>query len=250
MLKIDHLVLNVDKNIQSDTKIIESIQNIGLPYSPSKGKGTKGFKVSNLWIGDEYLEMANILNQDGGGWRRDWVNLFNQGYRGTTCIVINTDNLDSIYSDLKSLDISISEPETISFKLFFNLFTMTMPWRNIYTGFFEKIPLQLSFQELNNKDYMKSMRKRMVPNSIENGITKILKLLINGPFTDNDFTNIKKIFPTAIESNNSITVPLDNDQELIFQYNAYYSVKAYTNCLNESFKNKQYTIYNTTLINI
>lgn len=39
-----------------------------LPYEPKWGKGTKGFNVSNLWIGNEYLEMVNIKRT---WWRMD-----------------------------------------------------------------------------------------------------------------------------------------------------------------------------------
>lgn len=66
MLRIDHLVVNIDKKYQTDELEIQSIRNTGLPYEPKWGKGTKGFKASNIWIGNEYLEMINLFKKDGG----------------------------------------------------------------------------------------------------------------------------------------------------------------------------------------
>ena len=47
---------------------IQSIRNTGVPYEPKWGKGTKGFKASNIWIGNEYLEMIPPIKY--GWW---WV---------------------------------------------------------------------------------------------------------------------------------------------------------------------------------
>lgn len=72
-MKFDHFVLNIDEKYQSDTQIVKEINEANFPYVPKYDKGTKGFKVSNLWIGQEYLEMVNILTADGGGWIPEWT---------------------------------------------------------------------------------------------------------------------------------------------------------------------------------
>ncbi len=61
-MKLDHFVINVDRKFQVDKNIIKNIKD-SIPYEPKWGKGTKGFKVSNLWIGNEYLEMVHILKK-------------------------------------------------------------------------------------------------------------------------------------------------------------------------------------------
>mgnify|MGYP000877496221 FL=1 len=58
-MKLDHFVVNIDKKYQKDEKNISNISD-SIPYEPKWGKGTKGFKVSNLWIGNEYLEMVHV----------------------------------------------------------------------------------------------------------------------------------------------------------------------------------------------
>ena len=62
-MKLDHFVVNVDKKYQKNGMVIDNIRNMNFPYEPKWGKGTKGFKVSDLWIGNEYLEMVHILKK-------------------------------------------------------------------------------------------------------------------------------------------------------------------------------------------
>ena len=49
-MKIDHLVINVNQEYQLNNNIIDEIRRSGFPYEPKWGKGTKGFKATNLWI--------------------------------------------------------------------------------------------------------------------------------------------------------------------------------------------------------
>ena len=41
MLRIDHLVVNIDKKYQTDELEIQSIRNTGLPYEPKMGQRNK-----------------------------------------------------------------------------------------------------------------------------------------------------------------------------------------------------------------
>ncbi len=67
-MKIDHLVINIDDKYQKDSESIKDIRDTGMLYEPKFGKGTKGFKATNIWFGTEYFEMINLLRKDGGGW--------------------------------------------------------------------------------------------------------------------------------------------------------------------------------------
>lgn len=143
MFKFDHFVVNVDSSYQKDKDIIDKIVNIGLPYKPNWGKGTKGFKASNLWIGNEYFEMINILKPDGGGWKSDWVDYYNNGHRGLICIMLDVNNIEELYNLLKNKNIEITEPEHLKFKWLCNILTRTMPWQNSYINFFQGHPYKL-----------------------------------------------------------------------------------------------------------
>lgn len=249
MFTLDHFVINIDECYQRNPKIIEQIINTGFPYKPSWGKGTKGFKASNLWIGNEYFEMINILKHNGGGWKEDWVKLYNQGHRGLICLMLDTVDLDRVYEQLRKKNIEVTVPEYLEFKWFFNLLTRTMPWRNSYISFFQGIPLQIGIQQMKDQKSREFMNEYMVPNSRDNNITGVNKVVVKGNLTKEDIKLINYIFDGSIVENNPITIKLNKRQTLIFEESKTYHVKVFTQCSNETFNNKNITIENVTIYN-
>ncbi len=162
-MKLDHFVVNIDEKYQKDEKNISKISD-SIPYEPKWGKGTKGFKASNLWIGNEYLEMIHILKKNGGGWVPEWTAKFNQGHRGMICLMLDVPDIDFIVQNLKSKGIPVTEPKWLEFKWFFNILTRRMPWRNSYIPFFENVPFQIGFQEMKDDRSRELMNQYMVPN--------------------------------------------------------------------------------------
>lgn len=219
MFKFDHFVVNVDRKYQKDKAVINNVIKSGFPYEPSWGKGTRGFKASNLWIGNEYFEMINLLKEDGGGWKKDWVDLYNEGHRGLICIMLDVDNINEVYENFNSKNISITNPEYLKFKWLFNLLTRTMPWQNSYIKFFEGIPLQIGFQQMKDDEARNFMKQYMVPNSY-------------------------------IIKDTPLTISLNEKQVLIFQEDKNYLVEIFCKCTNNDFINKCIGIENITLLNL
>lgn len=212
--KIDHIVLNVSEKYQNNQHTIENIRARSLPYEPKEGKFTKGFKVSNLWIGKEYFEMVNIKSQDGGGWISEWVSRFHNGHRGIICILLNTKDIDATAQHLKEL--KITQPERLKYRFFFKLLSITAKWRNAYLPFFEKVPLQLGFQQVDTEKLHENMYLKMKPNSEINGITGIKSIELYGPFTEMDFESINQAFDVSYLSSSHILLNLEENQSLHF----------------------------------
>lgn len=228
-MKLDHFVINVDKKYQKDKEIVENIKSIGFPYEPKWGKGTKGFKASNLWIGNEYFEMIHIRKADGGGWKTDWTNMYNKGHRGLVCLMLDVANIDEIYKSISSKGIEVSKPEWLEFKWFFNLLTRRMPWRNCYIPYFKNVPFQLGFQQMKDEKARDFMNQYMVPNSRDQGIHGIEKVIIKGDFCDNDFLMLQTIFTNSTSMNkDSIRITLNSKQTMDFIKNDTYQVELYT----------------------
>lgn len=229
-MKIDHLVINVDKRYQEDKSIIDNIRAKGFPYEPKWGKGTKGFKASNLWIGNEYFEMIRILKSNGGGWIEEWTKRYNQDHRGMICLMLDVEDIDRIYHLLKDKDIQVTEPEWLEFKWFFNLLTRRMPWRNCYIPFFEGVPFQIGFQEMKDEKSRDFMNQYMVPNSRENGIDGINRIIIKGKFSKDDFEMISTVFEnkTIYKQETSIRVELSSAQYIEFVVDGAYQMEIYT----------------------
>lgn len=114
--------------------------------------------------------MVWLKKRDGGGWRPEWVEKYNNGHRGINAIYLMTDNLDEIREELKSKGIPVSEPERISFRWFFGLLQKSMPWRRIFTDPIPGTDLQICYGEMDSPDFMEKMKAYMVPNASVNGI--------------------------------------------------------------------------------
>lgn len=243
-MKIDHFVVNIDEVYQKDKKNISNIRD-NIPYEPKWGKGTKGFKVSNLWIGNEYLEMVNVLKKDGGGWVPEWTTKFNQGHRGMICLMLDVPNIDFVFQNLKLKGIEVTEPKWLEFKWFFNLLTRRMPWRNTYVSFFENVLFQIGFQEMKDDKSREFMNQYMVPNSRENGINGIYQVAIKGEYSDKDFNVILAVFgDKAHKENNSIVkVQLNETQSIEFIKGREYQIDLFTNVNT----NKSILIENLTI---
>lgn len=233
-MKIDHLVVNIDKKYQTDKNEIDKIRNVGLSYEPTWGKGTNGFKVSNIWIGKEYFELVNIKKNAGGGWLKKWTDMYNSGHRGLVCLMIDVENIDDIYTKLVKKDILISKPIWLEFKWFFNLFTRRMPWKNAYIPFFEKVPFQIGFQQMKDEKSKKFMEGYMIPNSKDNGITGIEKIRIGGKFTDNDFKLLSKIFENTNLIHDEMYIKLDQNKDIIFKKDESFFVEVFTSSNNSN----------------
>lgn len=228
-MKIDHIVMNVDRAYQTNQTNVSEIRNTGLCYQPNQGKGTKGFKVSNIWIGHEYLEMVAIRSVDGGGWIKEWTELYHKGHRGMVCLMIDVADVNTLYQQLNNRKISLSKPEWLEFKWFFNLFTRRMPWQNSYLDFFEGVPFQIGFQQMKDEKSRDLMNQYMIPNSRDNGITGIEEIVIRGAFTNRDFELIRQLFP-AIEhcDADSMIVFLEKNQRIHFKRDACFSTEIMT----------------------
>lgn len=207
-MRLDHFVLNIDKKYQQDQTVVAEIQKF-LPYMPKWGKGTAGFKVSNIWIGKEYLEMVHIRKAHGGGWISKWTELYNNGHRGMICLMLDVENIDTLYQFAQENQIAMSEPKWLDFKWFFNLLTRRMPWRNSYLPFFENVPFQIGFQEMKDNDARKFMEQYMVPNASEQGISGISEVVVSGLFTDEDFAMLDLFFAENIKN-------IDKNRQLTF----------------------------------
>jgi hypothetical protein len=236
-LKIDHLVINVDKEVQEDRAFIGKVREFGLPYEPKWGKGTKGFKVSNMWIGDEYFELVRIKQRDGGGWVQSWTEQYNKGHRGLIGFAIEVSDIEATYERLREL-IEITEPEPLRFKWFFNLLNKTMPWKNSYLPQLEGVPFQFFLQQLNDEKSKVYMQQYMYPNSREHGINGISEVKIFGTLTQKDRELIKLLFDNATEQQEVLTVKLDH-QRISFIESETYSVEVLLNSGHKDSKLQQ-----------
>ena len=112
---LDHFVVHVDNNPTALTNLAERAKGAGFPMDLSKGKGTKGFHAQNIWMGQQYFEIPWLKRDDGGGWKSEWVDMYNSGKRGLFCLFLRTENIGQWETKLKSIGIPVKK-EKVSFK--------------------------------------------------------------------------------------------------------------------------------------
>lgn len=248
-MKIDHLVVNVDSYVQEDKNFINKVHSIGLPYEPKWGKGTKGFKVSNIWIGNEYFELIRIKSKDGGGWIESWTEDYHKEHRGLIGFALEVEDIEATYQSLNRQNIHVTKPEPLKFKWFFNLLSKTMPWKNSYLPKFEGMPFQFFLQQLNDEKSKALMQKYMVPNSREKNINGILEIKVYGILTERDKDIIKSLFQDYKIDHKTITVSLEK-QIITFIDSKKHFVEVILECENEEKSTKQLEIGDNLIIRI
>ncbi|MGE7873551.1 VOC family protein [Bacillus paramycoides] len=248
-MKIDHLVVNVNKEIQENKEIIKSVNSIGLPYVPKWGKGTKGFKVSNIWIGKEYLELVRVKTKNGGGWVQEWAQKYNDGHRGLIGLAIDVENIDKVYEKMREGGIEITKPEPLQYRWFFNLLKKTMPWKNAYIQPMKGMPFQFFLQQMKDQKSREYMEKYMYPNSAEKGVAGIIAVKLYGELTNEDRNIISCLFSDVINEEEEIIVRLKNQAIHLIQSNEHF-VEIVLDCKNEVYKGRKLEIENVILINL
>lgn len=247
-MKIDHLVINVDRYVHEEKDFVKKVNSLGLPYEPKWGKGTKGFKVSNLWIGDEYFEMVRIKNKDGGGWVPSWTEAYHNGHRGLIGFALDVEDIEAVYKRLVRQKIEVSSPEPLRFRWFFNLLHKTMPWKNSYLPVFEGVPFQFFLQQMNDEKSKNFMQQYMVPNSKDQNINGISQVKIYGAWTEKDKELIKEIFAHCEVEDKKITIFLDNQTICCIDSDTY-KVEVLLDCNHSEYAKRELNMGNLRIGN-
>jgi hypothetical protein len=192
-MRLDHFVVHVDNNIAKLKQLAAAATSAGMPFNPKKGKGTSGFRATNIWIGDQYFEIPWLRRHDGGGWKKEWVELYNNGQRGAFCIFLLTRNLRELKARLEAAGVAVNE-EKVSFKAF-GLFTKVMPWTTLHLPRLPGTNLEISFIEY--EPICETWFARMSPNAKTNGIEGVL----SGEIEVQDFEGasdfLRRVFPES-----------------------------------------------------
>ena len=204
---LDHFVIHMDDDPAQLEGLKTRLDACGVPFEPDWGKGTKGFRASNIWIGRQYFEIIRILRPDGGGWVPQWVARHQQGQRGLYCLFLKTDRLDDIAETLRAAGVETQGPERITFRAFFGLLKKSMPWRVLYLPPIPGTGLEFGFIEY-DPDPKGRLKAHMVPNADENGLTGVTEARIRLPLTEDTAAFIQQVFPDTTTEAGVLTVPL------------------------------------------
>lgn len=230
-MRFDHIVVHVD----NDKKILQDLQKdivpLGIPFEPSKGKGTSGFKAANIWIGRQYFEIIRILKPAGGGWTKHWVDRYNNGIRGTYCVFLLCDDIEKTSNALRANGLQVTAPGRIAFKALFGLLKKTLPWRLVYTPVIPGTHIEIGFIQY-DPDPNDWIKQFLVPNSDQNGIDGIKSVSLGLPLTDDAKTFLKKVLPELEENSNGFQLALVGGGYFSFHNSSQTRVKLFCKTAN------------------
>jgi hypothetical protein len=196
LLRLDHFVIHIDHDPKKLNELKMQLDEYDIPFDPEKGKGTSGFKVANLWIGDQYLELPYLKKADGGGWKQEWVHQYNRGRRGIFGLCLYTDSLDKMKQELIERGVELEGPERVTFKMLGGLLKKSLPFRKIYTKPIPNSDLQFMFLQMDDPKKFAFTRKYfMKPNTEEVGIISINEAFVMKDFSNEEWGFINNVFP-------------------------------------------------------
>lgn len=193
-MRLDHFVVHIDEDSEKLKQLALDAAVAGMPCDPGKGKGTSGFKAANIWIGDQYFEIPWLKRPDGGGWKKDWVDLYNDGKRGVFCIFLLANNIGELKKRLIAAGIPVSE-EKVSFKIF-GLFKKVMPWTCLHLPRLPGSNLEISFIEY-EPGVIEKWISKMSPNARKNGIEGVFSCEIDVVDFQGAKNFLQKVFPNS-----------------------------------------------------
>lgn len=173
MLEIDHIVLHADS--AKDLKSFKAkLDEAGIPFEPTWGKKAKGFQISNIWFGKQYLEVVNITEAENL-WQPKWAKRHSVGERGAYCIFFKlTTPISVLNQTLQNSGIIVTQPERTEFKWFAGLLTKKLPWQFCLTSKIPGTNIEVGFIEYDDGAEQK-FAPYMVPNSTDIGLTGLTK---------------------------------------------------------------------------
>ena len=175
MLTLDHIVVHVDGD--DITQLKSELDRAGLPFEPDWGKKAKGFKVANVWIGRQYVEIVNILAPDNL-WQPQWSARHARGDRGVYCLFLKTDqDFDDLHAAFTRGGVHASQPERTRFKWMFGLLEKKLPWRFMLLPPVPGTPVELGVIQYDRGAEAK-FRPFMVPNAEDKGLLGLEKATV------------------------------------------------------------------------
>ncbi len=144
----------------------------------------------------------------------EWVKRYQDGRRGAVCLFLRTEKLDEISAELTKKNVPYRIERT-SFKVFFGLYTVKLPWRILLLPALPGTSVEISFIEY-DRGVIERYSKYWKPNSRDNGITGIASASIQVPDFDATKEFLKKVFSNVRESQSELDISVDGGTIRVF----------------------------------
>lgn len=174
---LDHIVIHVDTTDEI-TRLKTELDAAAVPFEPTWGKAAKGFKIANIWVGQQYFEIVDI-HSDKNLWQPQWAQRHARGDRGVYCIFFKVqEDVHKLYQKFVQQNIDVTEPERTRFKWLFGLLEKKLPWQFMLLPNVLGTAVELGIIRYDDGAEEKH-KPFMVPNTADKGITGLSRATLH-----------------------------------------------------------------------
>ena len=215
-MRIDHIVIHTDNDAQKLQALKETSNSFGYPFDPETGKKNNEYRVSNINIGAEYIEVVRMLKSGAQSWMPLWTRYYDEGKRGAFCIFLELDDVERTAVALKRAGIRLRGPAMLTYPAWMGLFRLEAPYQIYYLPNFPETHLHLALMQYTKPEKRESSMAALLPNARDNGINGIRRVEIELPNLDESSETLQKVFTSLQLESGEWTANLDK-QRLVFR---------------------------------
>ncbi len=189
---LDHIVL-LSSNLKAQVNAWQvALEQVGFLLSEDFYRKDETFESLRIFAGREFIEIANIKSPSFR-WHKSVSKWAEEGKKGLVCVVFRTYNLDFVYRLLEG-KVYVEKPYREEYV--YHRYNRSTPWKFLDLPPLENFPLLIRWIE---RDTMvdNMMASGPSPNSRDiGGVEEISELHLKAPFSESDFSLLKKVFPS------------------------------------------------------
>lgn len=250
-MRIDHIVVHIDNHLDKVSTLSDTINAQGFPFNPETGKRSFEFRVNNINVGNEYIEVVRLLRSHAPSWMPLWTHHYSNGQRGVFCIFLEVEDVERLAVSIKKAGILARGPAVLTYPALLGLFRTESPYFIYYLPNFPDTPLQFAIMQYKKDSQRDSFMAKLQPNAEQNGIHGIRKLEIELPNLDESMETLQKLFPDLRLENEAWSTMLEK-QRIIFRRstdnNAHVRVSVVAS--QRAFLGKKFQIDNLEVVTI
>lgn len=218
-MRIDHIVIHVDNDPQKVQRLSETMNPLGYPFDPEKGKRNNDYRSNNIPIGSEYIEIVRILKPEAQSWMPLWAHYYDEGKRGAYCIFLEVEDVERTAVAIKRSGIRLRGPAVLTYPGLLGLLRTEAPYIIYYLPTFPDTHLQLALMQYKKQQARESFIAGMGPNANDQGINGIRRVEVELPNLDESTEMLQKVF-SSLQIEGGEWIATLEKQRMIFRSSA------------------------------
>jgi hypothetical protein len=194
-MRLDHIVIHIEKDPQALRALKEAANTQGYPYETERGSRGFALRSSRINIGDEYLEIVQLLRRGVKSWVPWWASSYDAGKRGAYCLFFEVEDVERAAVALKKAGVEAVGPAVLSYPALMGLLNPTAPYLIYYLPAFPGTHLQIALMQYTSPETRTAALNALQPNAQRVGVNGIRRVEVSLPDLPGSLPLLEKVFP-------------------------------------------------------